>query len=322
MKELSEEAAAGLAAGILGTAIGFPLDVVKTRMQTHHQRISLSPRNAAAATAAHPAAAGIVQTTTNIVRREGFASLYKGMLPPLISLSILNTFSFASYSYSQQLWGAHKSTWDVRNACAAATVGPFCAVVSTLEGVVKTQLQLDNALRHNQKPHFHGSWDCIRQLTQQHGASILYTGHWINTAREIVFLVTYFFMYEGFRHELIHMGTDDEHFNKIAIPGAGGLSGALAWTASFPLDCVRAGVQGQDFSAAKATAATGASTSTVRTNAVTVLQSILRTKGFLGLYHGVAPSIARAFLVSGSRFSAYEGTLYLLRGGRDVEHHY
>jgi len=153
----------------------------------------------------------------------------------------------------------------------------------------------------------------VRQLTRRYGWSVLYTGHVANTLRETLFVVTYFFMYEGFRHELIHLGTDDEHFNKIAIPIAGGLSGALAWTVSFPLDCVRAGVQGQDFSKSSSTAG--------RKNARTVFQSILQTKGFFGLYHGVAPSIARAFLVSGSRFSAYEGTLYLLRGGRDVEHH-
>lgn len=304
MKELSEEAMAGLSAGIVGTVIGFPLDVVKTRMQTTTTTTTSQRRKGA-----RP---GIVRTASNIVRTEGLASLYKGMLPPLLSLSVLNTLNFAAYSHAQHAWGARRSTWDVRNGLAAACVGPVASVVSTLEGVVKTQMQVDNVLRGASRPQFAGSLDCVRQLTRQHGWSVLYTGHGANTIRETIFLVTYFFLYEGFRHELIHLGTDDEHFNKIAIPVAGGLSGALAWTVSFPCDCVRAGVQGQNFSN---------DTAVVRKNARTVFRSILQSKGFFGLYHGVAPSIARAFLVSGSRFSAYEGTLYLLRGGRDVKHH-
>jgi hypothetical protein len=54
---------------------------------------------------------------------------------------------------------------------------------------------------------------------------------------------------------------------------------------------------------------------------VQVFQTLLQTKGIRGLYSGVTPSIARAFLVSGSRFSAYEGALWMIRGGRDNKEH-
>ena len=47
--------------------------------------------------------------------------------------------------------------------------------------------------------------------------------------------------------------------------------------------------------------------------ALEILKYLLQSKGFTGLYAGVSPSIARAFLVSGSRFSAYEGALWLCR---------
>lgn len=76
---------------------------------------------------------------------------------------------------------------------------------------------------------------------------------------------------------------------------------------SFPLDCVRAGVQGQDLIA-----------NSHRETAWSVLTELLHTRGIRGLYAGVAPSIVRAFLVSGSRFTAYEAALWLLRGGRDA----
>ena len=279
---LSEEAIAGLSAGIVGTVIGYPLDVIKTRKQTQTSKTG-----------------GILSTGLRIARHEGVLSLYKGIAPPLISLSILNTINFASYSYFQSFFQAERG-WDWKNALAGGAVGPLASTVSTIENLVKTQMQLDNI----SKKQFHGSWDCVRQLTRKNGILVLYTGHAINTARESTFLMSYFFVYEGLRQELIHLSTSET--NNWAIPVAGGLSGALAWAFSFPLDCVRAGVQGHDTAESR--------------GAFRVFCDLIERKGFMGLYSGVAPSIARAFLVSGSRFSAYEGALYLLRGGRDVQH--
>jgi hypothetical protein len=60
--------------------------------------------------------------------------------------------------------------------------------------------------------------------------------------------------------------------------------------------------------------------SSQRKGSLKVLWYLMETKGVKGVYGGVSPSIVRAFLVSGSRFSAYEGALWLLRGGRDVQH--
>ncbi len=46
-------------------------------------------------------------------------------------------------------------------------------------------------------------------------------------------------------------------------------------------------------------------------------KTLLATKGVEGLYSGVLPSITRAFLVSASRFSVYEGALALMRVKRE-----
>jgi solute carrier family 25 (mitochondrial carnitine/acylcarnitine transporter), member 20/29 len=285
---------------------------------------------------------GIVSTARNIVTNEGLAGLYRGLVPPLISLSILNTVNFALYSYFQQQFTRRndhdapllvQSTasaysdvlqgfrWE--NAAAGAAVGAFAGIVSTVENLVKTQLQVDN-LRAT--PRYKGSRDCVQQLLHQgyvRGIRTLYTGHGVNTAREMAFLATYFGVYEGLREGMYH-----DHFRRREapsnsgnhdprnssshpwmIPLAGGLAGAVAWTVSFPLDCVRAGVQGQDL--------LGSHNSSIRKSAPAVFRTLLVERGIKGLYSGVAPSIVRAFLVSGSRFTAYEAALWFLRGGRD-----
>jgi solute carrier family 25 carnitine/acylcarnitine transporter 20/29 len=282
--QLHEEALGGLSAGIVGTVIGFPLDLVKTRLQTGSSKL------------------GIVGTASHIVRTEGFLALYKGIGPPLISLSILNTLSFTSYTYFRELYGGI-SGWDYKNALAGMSGAPLFGLVSTVENLVKTQMQMDNV----GEKRFRGSWHCVKVLAKEHGVKVLYTGHVINTIREGAFMSSYFFVYEGLREVLMHT----PHVSAgAAIPVAGGMAGAFSWFFSFPLDCVRAGVQGQSLDSEK------------RVGAVEVFQTLMQTKGIRGLYSGVAPSIARAFLVSGSRFSAYEGALWILRGGRDNRSHH
>lgn len=163
---------------------------------------------------------------------------------------------------------------------------------------------------------FKGSFDCLRTITESHGLRSIYTGHLVNTTREGVFLGTYFYVYEGFRQMLYFTHKTlisnsagvkpSESHHKWAIPLSGGLAGSIAWFVSFPLDCIRAGVQGQSFSDGKP-----------RKGSLEVMKELMKTRGIRGLYSGVTPSIVRAFLVSGSRFSAYEAALWLLRGGRD-----
>jgi len=135
--------------------------------------------------------------------------------------------------------------------------------------------------------------------SKSNGIKILYTGHVVNSAREGVFLASYFYTYEGVREVLINRV---EIIPQIAIPISGGISGALAWFVSFPLDCIKAGIQGQKIEDGKLP----------KTKGIEVSMKLWRNKGLKGLYSGVTPTLLRAFLVSGSRFSAYEFALWLL----------
>lgn len=274
---MGQEALGGLSAGIVGTIIGYPLDLVKTRMQTSGN-----------------AELGILGVARSIVRNEGFLALYKGIAPPLISLSILNTINFSQYCFFREFYGGTVG-WDVRNGLAGSTGAPITATISTVENLVKTQMQLDNVSSRK----YTGSWNCVQSLVRSHGLPVLYTGHVINTLREATFLGTYFYCYEGLREGIMLLLP-----TQVAVPVAGGCAGAISWLVSFPLDCVRAGVQGQNLDAG--------------TKSWQVFTNLMKERGIRGLYSGVTPSIVRAFLVSGSRFSAYEGALWLLRGGRDV----
>ena len=281
----------------------------------------------------------------HIFRTEGISSVYKGVGPPLISLSIVNTLSFTSYSYFRQNHFHGQDGWDINNAFSGMMGAPVFGIITTPENFLKTQMQVDNVqskrdtpseskshtnhqttgqrqsqMQHRSSGRFNNSLHCAKSLVSSHGIPILYTGHAINTVREAAFVGAYFFCYEGYKrefHSLIQRlevitslrsdnSRSDSVATSLAIPMAGGCAGATAWAFTFPLDCVRAGVQGQIIPLQP-------SLKLQKVGAVETLKSLLETKGVTGLYSGVSPSIARALLVSGSRFSAYEGALWLCR---------
>jgi solute carrier family 25 carnitine/acylcarnitine transporter 20/29 len=122
---LGEEALGGLSAGIIGTVIGFPLDVVKTRMQT--------------GSVAKGTNTNIIAIGRSIVQQEGIGALYKGIGPPLISLSILNTITFTQYTFFREWYNANPG-WDYRNYLAGISCSPVAGVVSTVENLVKVRI--------------------------------------------------------------------------------------------------------------------------------------------------------------------------------------
>ena len=107
---------------------------------------------------------------------------------------------------------------------------------------------------------------------------------------------TYFFVYEHSRSTFASLLP-----TSLAIPISGGISGAVGWFISFPLDCIKANIQGTDLSIGR------------MNSAMSVARSILDAKGVKGLYSGIVPSISRAFLVSASRFGVYEYVYWLMK---------
>ena len=133
---LGEEALGGLSAGIVGTVIGFPLDTIKTRMQTGAGASSSSAAAEAAAAVRNNHPQSIYQVGRSVVQQEGFLSLYKGIGPPLLSLSILGTLTFTQYSYFQDYYQATPG-WDGRNFLAGISCSPLAGMISTVENLVK-----------------------------------------------------------------------------------------------------------------------------------------------------------------------------------------
>ena len=117
---------AGFIAGFVAVALGYPMDVIKTRLQTGSHRSS--------GTIQPPAS--LYKTGERIVRKEGILSLYKGLTSPLLTLSVSSSINFAAYGFFQELYGA-QSGWNAGNWMSGLSVGPIVGVISTVENHVR-----------------------------------------------------------------------------------------------------------------------------------------------------------------------------------------
>lgn len=95
--------------------------------------------------------------TRRIVVNEGILALYRGITPPLLSLSALNTINFTSYSYFRQEIFDADDGWDNRNCLSGLSIGPIAGSVSTVENVIKVSVfcMVSSATLLEQASHFY-----------------------------------------------------------------------------------------------------------------------------------------------------------------------
>jgi len=297
-----KEVLSGSFAGIVGTIFGHPLDLIKVRLQTQNEY------------------KGTFDCLYKVWKNEGIIrGFYRGLLPPIVNLTFLNSLSFGSYSQIK-IWlsyytglridtSSESTSFSPAYFIAGGMTGSLAGLFSTPFEMVKIRMQLDNISTRR----FTGSFHCVRTLYREQGLLYLYTGFRVNTLREVLFGSVYFGSYEHLKHlfyrafsllslEITHMDKEIVSWqSSLAVLCAGGISGMSAWLISFPLDCIKSNIQGSSLGVSKTI-----SNKTPSINAIHVMNHIWRTRGIVGFYNGIGPSVVRAFIVSSVRFSAYE----------------
>mmetsp|Transcript_5622 Transcript_5622/g.7865 ORF Transcript_5622/g.7865 Transcript_5622/m.7865 type:complete len:301 (+) Transcript_5622:104-1006(+) len=274
----TKEVLSGTFAGVAGTVVGHPLDLAKVRLQTQRHLYK-----------------GAIDCLFKVAKHEGIAGLYKGLAPPLVSLTFLNSLSFGAYSqFKQTLSQNSQQSHTLHHFLAGGLTGISAGIFSTPFEMVKVRAQLDNVTTKR----FKGSFDCAKHLIKENGIKSLYLGYSVNTVREFAFCSVYFGIYEKAK---VYLTQNVFHNPSYGIALAGGLSGMTAWFISFPLDCIKANIQGQHLPPGVSRSAK---------SSFSVAKELWMRNGIRAFYSGVGPSVARAFIVSSMRFSAYEFALW------------
>jgi len=182
-------------------------------------------------------------------------------------------------------------------------LGGFCSgaiqsmLLSPVE-LVKIRLQLQNIGQsiETQK----GPMRVAKNIWKIEGLRGIYRGLGITMLRDAPAHGLYFWTYE-YAREKLHPGcrrSCEESLNTMLV--SGGLAGVVSWVLSYPLDVIKTRLQAQTLSSQK------------YRGILDCLRKSVREEGYEVLWRGLGTAVARAFVVNGAIFSAYEITLRCL----------
>ncbi|KAF5741680.1 Solute carrier family 25 member 45 [Tripterygium wilfordii] len=283
-----KEFVAGGFGGIAGIISGYPLDTLRIRQQH----------------SGSPSAFGILR---RVIANEGPSALYRGMTAPLASVTFQNAMVFQTYAILSRACDSSVSPEDPPSykgvALGGFGTGALQSLLLSPVELVKIRLQLQNT--NPTKPHqthlHKGPVDVAKGIFRAEGLRGFYRGFTITALRDAPAHCVYFWTYEYMREQL-HPGcrkNGQESLKTMLL--AGGLAGVASWVFCYPLDVVKTRLQAQSAS------------SPDRYNGILdCLHRSVKQDGYGVLWRGLGTAIARAFVVNGAIFSAYEIALRCL----------
>lgn len=296
---------------ILSTIVGFPLDTIKTRMQTYsHFK-------------------GYTDCVKKTYALEGTRGFFRGIWAPLISTSFSKSFNIsvftavkpyvASAIYSNRSHRADReSSQFLANIpvsfLSGALAGGCVTLFSCPFEFIKIYAQLSTLvqLRISKPP---GTLSAIgnestiaiaRHIVRNTGFGGLYSGFKYQITRDTLSTGIYYSVYESAKWIMNRLfASDPSKGSHWLVLMAGGVSGVLCWTLVFPLDTAKSLYQ-KNVVRSILRKEQGAAPET--NQPAQKVGSMLSKR----LYRGLGISIARTFLVNMVFFGAYEQSMAYL----------
>ncbi|AEO61651.1 hypothetical protein MYCTH_2312027 [Thermothelomyces thermophilus ATCC 42464] len=243
---------AASASSVLSTLTTFPLDSVKTRMQTYRY-------------------AGFLDCVKHTYSTEKFRGFFRGVTAPMASITLVRTVSFSIYQRSKHAYcdwvkrnlgvdvmahvsspGSLPSFWSVATfGAAGATAGSCITVIACPFELTKLSAQVSVLLadkKNYPKPGSHaiaasyqnkGTLKTLGNIIKHRGFGGLYTGFRLHLMRDTLGTATYFMTYESSKQLLTTFGGDGTHSNPLVVVVAGGLCGIVSWALIYPVDSAK-----------------------------------------------------------------------------------
>lgn len=247
---------AGAFAGILEHTVMFPVDAIKTRMQTAQMKSS----------------EGIIQAFSRITSNEGILSLWRGVSSVIIGAGPAHAVYYYVFESTKtalclrfedvnhHLHRRNKIVTDEKHPLIASMSGIAATTTSdaimTPFDVVKQRMQVLATPKSNNHPVRRpiSSFKVAAQMFHAQGIKPFYVSYPTTLAMNIPFAAINFGVYEYASSKL----NPDQIYNPLLHCVSGALSGAAAAAVTNPLDCIKTALQTQSvpnatglFSAAK-----------------------------------------------------------------------
>lgn len=283
-----KEFIAGGFGGTAGIVAGYPLDTVRIRQQ-------------------HSGSGSAFGILRNAISSEGPLALYRGMAAPLASVTFQNAMVFQIYAILSRAFDSSVPTTDppcYRGvALGGVGTGAIQSLILSPVELVKIRLQIQSKThdKPGQADIYKGPISVAKGIYRTEGLKGIYRGLTITVLRDAPSHGFYFWTYEYMR-EKFHPGCrkgGQESFRTMLI--AGGLAGVASWVCCYPLDVVKTRLQAQS-----------QSSPAKYHGIVDCFRKSVKKEGYSVLWRGLGTAVARAFVVNGAVFTAYETALRCL----------
>ncbi|KAJ4155009.1 hypothetical protein LMH87_000275 [Akanthomyces muscarius] len=292
---------AASSSSVFSTLVAFPLDSVKTRMQTYQYR-------------------GFLDCVKQTYKKESLGGFFRGVTAPMASITLVRTVSFSIYQrakYAYAGWVKKNTGFDILRhvnkpgnypnmysiACfgaAGATAGAVIPILACPFELSKLSSQVAVLLAERggakkqsaaiaQSYQNKGTLRTMATIVKHRGVLGLYTGFRLHQLRDTIGTGIYFMVYESGKQ----LGTTfaGDSSNKLAVVAAGGSCGLISWAIIYPIDSAKSIYQRNSLLYARGEKVEPAPK-------ITFLKR--------DMYRGLAVSMSRSCVVNAIFFSSFE----------------
>lgn len=266
-------AVAGGLGSVIGMATFFPLDTVRSRLQLEEKRESKST----------PA------VISDLVKEEGFFTLYRGIVPVLQSLWVSNFVYFYTFHGLKRLKGDSTRTAG-RDLMLASLAGVVNVLTTTPLWVVNTRMKMAG-INTSANLRYKGLTDGLIQISKKEGIEALWNGA-LPSLLLVINPALQMSTYEAIKRRF----EGKVKLSAINYFFIGAIAKAIATTLTYPLQLIQTKLRH------------GHSYKDLSPNAgmLDLTIYILKKHGFLGLYKGMEAKILQTVMTAALMFAVYE----------------
>lgn len=270
---------AGAIAGVMEHCVMYPLDSVKTRMQslTHYS-------------------ANITTTFGEMIKKEGIMRPIRGMGAVVLGAGPAHAFYFATYEHTKELMDKVNVNHQVSYVISAVTATLIHDAISNPTEVIKQRLQMYNSP-------YKSVMHCAKTVFRTEGMSAFYRSYSTQLCMNVPYQAIHFSTYEFFQNLL----NKDRQYNPRVHMTAGAAAGAAAAALTTPLDVCKTLLNTQEDGVGKTR------------GLVQAVQKVYKAAGIRGFFKGMQPRILYQMPATAICWSTYEFFKYLLNRTEKVK---
>lgn len=271
---------AGAIAGIMEHCVMYPLDSVKTRMQS----LTTSGKE------------GVGETLLRMVRHEGLLRPVRGMSAMVVGAGPSHALYFSSYEFLKNTFTNYMANSNYHPLIYGAS--GCCSTllhdgIMTPAEVVKQRMQMLNSP-------YKSVIDCATNVYRAEGFRAFYRSYTTQLTMNIPFQSIHFIVYETSQHFTNKEGS----YNPPAHMASGALAGAVAAAITTPLDVCKTLLNTQQAGRIS--------------GMMQAVRTVYRLRGFSGYFRGIKARVMYQMPSTAICWSTYEFFKFVLTGSAEV----